>query len=290
VSGRLDFRSARAAMPLHDLIAGYLPLARAGGVWTGRCPYHQDKTPSFTVYPDHWICYGCGARGDGVDFLRRYLGISAREAVRLITGREPLPVTPLSPAEPYSRRDEAGEAQRIAAALARWASSRPIPGTLAERYLIEQRGLPADVLEGREHCLRWHSPTLQMIALMVDPVTDTPCGIHRIALDRQGRKLSRKMLGKAGVVMLSPSAEVTTGLGITEGVEDGLSIVAGGWTPVWACLSAVAVARFPLLDGIEALTIFADADPVGMKAAESCITRWHETGREAFVELSGGPP
>jgi putative DNA primase/helicase len=92
----------------------------------------------------------------------------------------------------------------------------------------------------------------------------------------------RAMLGAAGVVRLVPDSEVTQGLGIGEGIETCLAMMqAFGWRPMWAATSAGAIARFPVLAGIEALTAFADADGPGLAAARACIARWTEAGREA---------
>src|SRR5690606_12940267 len=100
-------------------------------------------------------------------------------------------------------------------------------------------------------------------------------------------KRERKMLGSQGVVCISPNEDVTMGLAICEGVEDALAIVACGWTPVWAATSAGAIAHFPVLSGIEALTIVSDTDEAGMKAAETCAARWLEAGREARIVPGG---
>lgn len=90
------------------------------------------------------------------------------------------------------------------------------------------------------------------------------------------------MAGHAGVIRLSPDVEVTGGLGLAEGIETALSVVQGfGWRPVWAAASAGAIARFPVLPSIEALTIFADPDGAGLRAAEECAGRWRAAGREA---------
>jgi hypothetical protein len=117
-----------------------------------------------------------------------------------------------------------------------------------------------------------------------------------VALDRllqqvkrthaDGAKLERKMLGLQGVVRLSPDCEVALGLGITEGIEDGLAVLLSGWAPVWAATSAGAIARFPVLAGIEALTIFADADGPGTRTADTCAARW----RSAGVDVCISPP
>ena len=62
------------------------------------------------------------------------------------------------------------------------------------------------------------------MALMTDAVTGEPCGIHRTFLNPDGTKRERKMLGQQGVVRVSPDEDVTLGLGLTEGIEDALSI------------------------------------------------------------------
>jgi hypothetical protein len=89
-------------------------------------------------------------------------------------------------------------------------------------------------------------------------ITAEPRGVHRTFVNADA--ISRMMLGRQGAVRLSPDEDVTFGLGITEGVEDALAVLlAAGAVPVWAVASAGGISRFPILHGIEALTIFADA-------------------------------
>jgi hypothetical protein len=168
-----------------------------------------------------------------------------------------------------------------------WSETTPINGTLAERYFIEHRKLnirPIDL----DHVLRWHASIRAVVALMTRATSGEPCGIHRTFLDADGAKLERKMLGCQGVVRLTPDMEVTTGLGITEGVEDGLAVLLSGWAPVWAATSAGAVGSFPVLGGIEAITVFADADEAGRLAAETCASRWRSAGLQARISHPRG--
>jgi hypothetical protein len=97
----------------------------------------------------------------------------------------------------------------------------------------------------------------------------------------------RKMLGKRGVVRLSPDENVTQGIEITEGIEDGLFTLLGGRSPVWAATSANAMAGFPVLSGVECLTIWADRDEAGAKATYECAERWAGLSRE--VRIYKGP-
>jgi hypothetical protein len=129
-----------------------------------------------------------------------------------------------------------------------------------------------------------------MVALMTNAVTNEPCGIHRtfILLNGSGKafgKDSRMMLGKAGVIRLSTDDDVELGLGIAEGLETGLAIMAAGWQPIWACGSLNALSAFPVLGGIEALTIFSDPKPHEIAGARSCAARWAEAGREVLIRV-----
>jgi len=104
---------------------------------------------------------------------------------------------------------------RIKAALCLYGETVPLAGTLAERYFVQHRTLDVRLLD-LDHCVRWHAGIRAVVALMTDPVSNEPTGIHRTFLDADGAKLERKMLGRQGVVRLSPGDEVTMGLGITD--------------------------------------------------------------------------
>ena len=56
-----------------ELIGSYVTLKRAGSNYNGLCPFHSEKTPSFTVFPDSesFYCFGCGAGGDCVTFVMK---------------------------------------------------------------------------------------------------------------------------------------------------------------------------------------------------------------------------
>jgi hypothetical protein len=132
-----------------------------------------------------------------------------------------------------------------------------------------------------------------MLGLMRDIITDEPKAIHRTALkaegsgkaDLPGLGNAKKMLGsaKGTALKLTADADVTDGLAIAEGIESAMTVICAGWRPVWACGSAGAIERFPILPGIESLTIFADADRAGMAAAAACQARWVKAGIECRI-------
>src|SRR3982751_5948835 len=71
----------RSRTPLPGLIGRKVQLARNGRQWKGCCPFHNEKTPSFYVYDDHFHCFGCGAHGDAITFLMRAEGADFPAAV-----------------------------------------------------------------------------------------------------------------------------------------------------------------------------------------------------------------
>jgi hypothetical protein len=198
------------------------------------------------------------------DHVKATLGLDDREP-------RPLPDTAL--VDVRSLRDAKA---RVSRALSYWEQSKPIGGTPARTYL-ESRCVPYT-----GEALRWHSGTGAMLALMTDINTGEPTGVHRTFVNAGGVKSHRKMLGiaKNAVVRLSGDAEVAHGLGLAEGIETAL---AAPFRPVWACLSAGTMKVFPVLSGIDCLTIFADHDAAGIEAANDCGKRWHDAGREVAL-------
>ncbi len=74
---------------IESTIQGYVNLKRQGKLLKGLCPFHNEKTPSFTVYPDtsSFYCFGCGAGGDVITFIRRIENLDYIEAVKLLADR-----------------------------------------------------------------------------------------------------------------------------------------------------------------------------------------------------------
>lgn len=86
----------RANEDIVGVISRYVPLKKTGKNWSACCPFHSEKTPSFSVSPEKgtFYCFGCQAKGDAVGFLVDHLGVSFRDAVESINGRLELSAEP----------------------------------------------------------------------------------------------------------------------------------------------------------------------------------------------------
>ncbi len=136
----------RSRVDIVELVGHYVTLKRAGENWKGLCPFHTEKTPSFTVNPKRNIfhCFGCGVGGDAFGFLMRQDKMAFPEAVRALaekTGVE-LPVRGRAP-----EADGKFEALRKVMALAADFYARALweaEGAKARGY-IESRGIDPEV-------------------------------------------------------------------------------------------------------------------------------------------------
>ncbi|MFL1461347.1 toprim domain-containing protein [Roseococcus sp. DSY-14] len=237
-----------------------------------------------------WYDHEAGVGGDALGFVAHLIRRPMRDAFQWALdwlgdpSRFSPPPKPARP--PAPPRTTLELARRI------WGECSAAAGTPVETYLAA-RGLrlePGVPLRFHPRCPRDKAERLPaMVALMTSPETGEPCGVHRTFLEPHGRDRLRDwggklFLGSAGCIRLSPDDDVTVGLGIAEGIETGLAVMQGfGWRPMWAAGSAGAIARFPLLPGVECISVFADTGQAGMNAARACCTRWADAGREALL-------
>jgi hypothetical protein len=208
---------------------------------------------------------------------------------------------------PPPRPAKPDDAQKLEMAKRTWAAARSIAGTIAETYLNSRAiALIDDIIA--VGTLRFHAgcslridgarqrrPAL--VAKMVDSRTNAFRGIHRTFLKSDGSGKddtipggARRMLGSptGAVCKLSRDEDVTTALGIGEGIETTLSLLQlpeCHGISVWACLSSTNLAAFRVLAGIEVLWIAVDkeASGEGERAARQCAERWNAAGAECVL-------
>ena len=130
----------RERIDIVDLIREYVPeLKKAGVSWKARCPFHQEKTPSFIVSPEKgiWHCFGCHEGGDVFAFIKKAEGLEFPDALRLLAKRAGVKLE-------AQNRDQESERSRILTILnlaAQWyhaALLKSKSGEQARKYLAER--------------------------------------------------------------------------------------------------------------------------------------------------------
>ena len=265
-------------------------------------PNHSTKDQSLSVRlsagsPDGFIVFSHA--GDDFRTCRDYvadaLGLSADRWRQ---------ERPLDPAEEARRRvarqqSEAKEiadtARRQRRAVAIWQEAGDPHGTIVETYLRSRSlDLPEDiageVLRFHPRCPFGEGTTAPvMVAAMRCVHTGEIVGIHRTALTLDGAKVGRKMFGTAtaAAIMLDGEDTVLSGLSVGEGIESCLAARQLGIRPTWALGSTANIAAFPVLDGVEALTLLGEKGDGGAsdRACAAAGTRWHAAGRAVDIVL-----
>ena len=130
-----------------DLIDGYVRLKKAGANFVACCPFHNEKTPSFSVSPgkQFYHCFGCGAHGTAIGFLMEYSGLSFVDAVKELAARVGMPVP-----EDDIRRPHGGTSRvslsEIMARAARYYYEQLKRSDKAIAYL-KKRGLSGEIAQ-----------------------------------------------------------------------------------------------------------------------------------------------
>lgn len=145
-------REVAERLSIVEVVSEYVQLRRAGANYTGLCPFHAEKTPSFNVNPAREIfhCFGCGAGGNAFSFIMRIEGLSFPEAVKLMARKTGIEIEErqLSQAEKQAQ-DERQTFQRInelTAGFYRSVLEQKPEGAVARAYL-ERRSARGEIAE-----------------------------------------------------------------------------------------------------------------------------------------------
>ncbi len=268
-------------------IAQALGAARRHGTgWIARCPApghgrgRGDRNPSLSLRDDgDWVlvyCHSGCEQGDVIATLRDWGLLPCAETA--------------SP----RRRGARDDRPRAPLVLDLWRQAVPAQGTPVERYL-EVRGFTGPI----PATLRYH-PDLKhtsgsrhpaMIAAVARVPERAVTGVHRTYLAPGGTgkakaNPAKAMLGTVGggAVRLAPAGEH---LAIAEGIETALSIMQATSAPTWAALSVGGIKNLilPPLPLASVVTITADHDAVGLRAAHDAAERWTLEGRRVRIAL-----
>jgi DNA primase len=183
-----DVAAVRAASDIVGVISQYVQLRRVGQRWQGLCPFHSEKTPSFSVNANEgvWYCFGCQARGDVITFVREVEHLGFPDAVEWLAARAGMTLR-------YSDRNEAEGRKRrtrlveIMGRAVVWYHERLLsaPDAGAARRYLRERGLDGDVV--REYQLGWAPDAWDALsrALRLDEQDARDTGLGRI--NQRGR-------------------------------------------------------------------------------------------------------
>ena len=139
----------RARTTLSAIIAPSVKLIRAGREWKACCPFHNEKTPSFTVNDDKhfYHCFGCGAHGDAIRFLTDQRGMPFMDAVKELAARAGMDVPAPDP-KAKERADRASTLTDVMASVANWYAEQlnGLSGAEARDYL-KRRGIESETIQ-----------------------------------------------------------------------------------------------------------------------------------------------
>jgi len=142
---RADVQQIKDRIDIVAVISRYVTLTKAGSNYKGRCPFHKDDTPSFSVSPEKglWHCFGCGAGGDVIGFLMKIENISFIEAAKRLATEAGLSFAA------HDGDDSRDELYEINIAVSRWFAENltdSAAGRRGREYLVG-RGYPENTWE-----------------------------------------------------------------------------------------------------------------------------------------------
>lgn len=271
------------------------------GEYVGLCPFHSEKTPSFTVSEDKdfYHCFGCNAHGDAIDFIMALHGLEFADAVRKLA--DGAGIGGYGDAAPVIERTDTVEREAEKERFRKWARSiwkTALPasdGDVLTRYL-RSRGITLPVPPSLRFAPSlYHSNSNSYCPAMVGAVQHVSgkiIGIHRTFLKTDGSGKAavtpaKLMAGSCwtGAVRFSRPAPVVF---LAEGIETALSVLQGmPEACVWAALSLGNLGAVSLPEDVKEVRIFADADngdPVkAQEQIEQAAERHAQAGRRVFI-------
>ena len=138
----------RARVGLSDIVSRTVKLTRRGREYTGLCPFHNEKTPSFTVNNEKsfFHCFGCGSHGDVITYIMQTEGLSFLEAVEKLAGEAGLEVPVATPEDRAREARRAGLLDVMEAACQHYERALRSPAGRAGLEYLKRRGLSEETI------------------------------------------------------------------------------------------------------------------------------------------------
>lgn len=288
---RIDFGALRQENSLVDVANASVKLIKSGHEFKACCPFHDDRTPSLTLYLSNagwrWQCFGCGLGGDVIDWLAALHRLTVSDAAKMLAGGN-FPSVHVAVPPPADKAHKGDQARKV------WAESLPICGTPAETYLRRRNidiGLPDCLRFAR---LRFAGEVRPMLIAAVAGPDNRVQAIHRIVLKNDGSKADldggkvKFSLGPVmgGAIRLTGASN---GMLLCAGIEDGLTLLQQQAQAVWAATGDTALHAVQLPAGVRSVVVAHDNDESGAAAGKKCADKLIAQGRQVRLiqPLSG---
>lgn len=179
-----------------DIIDQYVPLKKGGANYMACCPFHKEKSPSFSVSPSKqfYHCFGCGAHGSAIGFVMEHQGLSFAEAVQLLADRVGMVVprvkgsTNDTPQQRAERKQKQQTLEQTVAAAAEFYRQQLALAPQAQQYLA-QRGLSDDVIS--RYGIGYAPAGWQPLAQVFQPYPNAPLIDSGMVIENEGKHYDR---------------------------------------------------------------------------------------------------
>lgn len=295
---KINTDAIRDRYRISDVAARHTKLRKRGREHVGLCPFHSERTPSFTVLDTQGFahCFGCGWNGDIIRFVMQADGLAFRDACDAITAGD-LPLVDQQVLAKAREEDEASKRLAIARAEEIWNRAQPLGGTLADTYLIEREIAIAPDRFRFARIPAWYDDATgecgadrpAMVCLVTDRL-DRAIGIQRVFLAPDGKgkaadmRAAKLSFGRpaGGAIRLGP--QDGDHVIVVEGPEDGATV--SQMRPDQPVFVTCGTSMMPILqfpDAIRRVTIGADNGKAGMAAAAKARAAYMDRGLEVRV-------
>ncbi|KPN73298.1 DNA primase [Neisseria zoodegmatis] len=184
-----------AKVDIVDIIDEHVPLKKGGANYMACCPFHKEKSPSFSVSPhkQFYHCFGCGAHGSAIGFIMEYQGLSFTEAVQYLADRVGMTVPRTrgqqeNPEQRAERKKKQQTLEETTEAAAAFYTGRLKQDTRAQQYLAK-RGLSDEIIA--HYGLGYAPDSWQPLAQVFQPYPNTPLVESGMVIEKDGKYYDR---------------------------------------------------------------------------------------------------
>lgn len=185
-----DVEKIKQKLDIVEVIGEYITLKKTGRNFSGLCPLHNEKTPSFTLSPERqiWHCFGCGKGGDIFSFFMEYDKLEFSESLKLLADKAGITLTQsVFKSDQEQKKENIYELNRRASQFYTYLLLSHSAGKQALQYLTEKRGLSLALIKKFELGFAPRTPTILSNALLKKKYQTHQLIDAGLATERNGR-------------------------------------------------------------------------------------------------------